>query len=539
MVSGVDLLHDPILNKGIAFTEQERDALGLRGLLPPRVSSQEEQISRAIENLRAKPSDLERYIFMIALQDRDETLFYRTLLDHLEELMPIIYTPTVGRACQEYGHIFRRPRGVFISIRDAGRVTRVLRNWPHKDVRVIVVTDGERILGLGDLGADGMGIPVGKLALYTACAGIDPSVCLPVTIDVGTNNEKLLQDPLYIGLQQRRIHGAAYDIFIDEFVTAVQALFPRALIQFEDFANHNAFRLLRKYQDRACVFNDDIQGTASVILAGIYSALRITRQRLSDQKIVFFGAGEAGTGVANLVVDALKEEGLSDAEARARVWFIDSKGLVVKSRSDLAEHKRRYAHEHEFIADCLSVIEVLRPTAIIGVSGQGGIFTPAILERMAQINERPMIFALSNPTSKAECTAEEAYRLTGGCAIFASGSPFDPVFVDGKRLIPGQGNNAYTFPGVGLGIVTSESRLVTNEMFLAAARALANEVSEDDLFEGRIYPPLRRIREVSLAIAEAVAKVAYNQGLARVPKPDDLRLHIKAQMFEPSYRNFL
>jgi malate dehydrogenase (oxaloacetate-decarboxylating)(NADP+) len=538
IVSGVDLLHDPILNKGIAFTEQERDALGLRGLLPPRVSSQEEQISRALENLRAKPSDLERYIFMIALQDRDETLFYRTVLDHLEELMPIIYTPTVGRACQEYGHIFRRPRGVFISIRDAGRVTRVLRNWPHKDVRVIVVTDGERILGLGDLGADGMGIPVGKLALYTACAGIDPSVCLPVTIDVGTNNEKLLQDPLYIGLQQHRIRGAAYDIFIDEFVTAVQALFPRALIQFEDFANHNAFRMLRKYQDRACVFNDDIQGTASVILAGIYSALRITRQRLSDQKIVFLGAGEAGTGVANLAVDALKEEGLSDAEARARVWFIDSKGLVVKSRTDLAEHKRRCAHEHEFIADPLSVIEVLRPTAIIGVSGQGGIFTPAILERMAQINERPMIFALSNPTSKAECTAEEAYRLTGGRAIFASGSPFDPVFVDGKRFIPGQGNNAYAFPGVGLGIVVSESRLVTNEMFLAAARALANEVSEDDLFEGRIYPPLRRIRDVSLAIAEAVARVAYNQNLARASKPDDLRLHIKAQMFEPSYKSY-
>jgi malate dehydrogenase (oxaloacetate-decarboxylating)(NADP+) len=539
LVSGVDLLHDPILNKGIAFTEQERDVLGLRGLLPPRVSSQEEQISRALENLRAKPSDLERYIFMIALQDRDETLFYRTVLDHLEELMPIIYTPTVGRACQEYGHIFRRPRGVFISIRDAGRVTSVLRNWPQKDVRVIVVTDGERILGLGDLGAAGMGIPVGKLALYTACAGIDPSLCLPVTIDVGTNNEKLLQDPLYIGLQQRRISGAAYDIFIEEFVAAAQALYPRALIQFEDFANHNAFRLLKKYRDRACVFNDDIQGTASVVLAGIYSALRITKQDLNEQKIVFFGAGEAGTGVADLVVDALKEEGLSDAQARARIWFIDSKGLVVENRNDLAEHKRRYAHDHEFIADRLSIIDVLRPTAIIGVSGHEGSFTPAILERMAQINERPIIFALSNPTSKSECTAEEAYRLTNGRAIFASGSPFDPVFVDGKRFTPGQGNNAYTFPGVGMAIVASESRLVTDQMFLAAARALANEVSKDDLVEGRIYPPLARIREVSLAIALAVAKVAYDQGLARVPKPDDLRSHIKAQMFEPSYRSYM
>jgi malate dehydrogenase (oxaloacetate-decarboxylating)(NADP+) len=537
--SGYDLLHDPVLNKGVAFTEQERDAFGLRGLLPPRVSSQNEQVCRALENLRAKPTDLERYIFMIALQDRDETLFYRTVLDHLDELMPIIYTPTVGRACREYGHIFRRPRGVFISIQDAGRVTRLLKNWPRKDVRVIVVTDGERILGLGDLGADGMGIPVGKLALYTACAGVDPSVCLPVTIDVGTDNEKLLQDPLYIGLQQRRIRGVAYDNLIDEFVAAVQELFPHALIQFEDFANQNAFRLLKKYQDRACVFNDDIQGTASVILAGIYSALGITRQQLNDQKFLFFGAGEAGTGIANLIVAAMKEEGLTDAEMRTRCWFIDSKGLVVKGRTDLAEHKRRYAHDHEFISDSISVIDSLRPTAIIGVSSQTGIFTAEILKRMAQINERPIIFALSNPTSKAECTAEEAYHLTDGRAIFASGSPFNPVVIDGKRLTPGQGNNVYIFPGVGLGILVSESRLVTNDMFLAAARTLANEVTDADLDEERIYPPLTRIREVSLAIAVATATVAYEQGLAGGPKPDDLRSHIKAEMFEPSYRNYM
>jgi malate dehydrogenase (oxaloacetate-decarboxylating)(NADP+) len=539
LTSGYQLLHDPVLNKGVAFTEQERDEFGLRGLLPPRVSSQDEQVCRALENLRAKPSDLERYIFMIALQDRDETLFYRTLLDHVAELMPIVYTPTVGRACQEYGHIFRRPRGIFLSIRDAGRIRQVLRNWPRKDVRVIVVTDGERILGLGDLGADGMGIPVGKLALYTACAGIDPSVCLPVTIDIGTNNEKLLEDPLYIGLQQRRIRGAAYDAFLDEFVTAVQALFPRALIQFEDFANHNAFRLLKKYRDRACVFNDDIQGTAAVILAGIYSALRITGQALAAQKFLFFGAGEAGTGVANLIVAALMEEGLSDAEARTRFWFIDSTGLVVKSRSDLAEHKLRYAHDHEFITDHLSVIDVLRPTGIIGVSGQAGIITPEVLKRMAGINERPMIFALSNPTSKAECTAEEAYRFTDGRAVFASGSPFNPVVIDGKRFIPGQGNNVYIFPGFGLGIIASESRLVTDEMFLAAARALANEVCQADLDEGRIYPSLRRIREVSLAIAVATAKVAYRQDLASGAKPDDLSSHIKAQMFEPSYRSYV
>jgi len=537
--SGLHLLHDPVLNKGTAFNEEERDALGLRGLLPPRVHSQEEQILRILENMRAKSSDLERYIFILALQDRNETLFYRAVLDHLDEMLPIIYTPTVGRACQEYGHIFRRPRGVFISIRDSGRIAKVLGNWPYKDVRVIVVTDGERILGLGDLGADGMGIPVGKLALYTACAGVNPRVCLPVTIDVGTNNEKLLQDPLYIGIQQRRLRGAAYDILIEEFVTAVQRLFPHALIQFEDFANHNAFRLLQNYQDKVCTFNDDVQGTASVTLAGLYSALRIIARPLIDQKFVFFGAGEAGTGIANLVVDAMKEKGLSDGEARTRCWFIDSKGLVVKSRTDLAEHKRPYAHDRDFNADPFSVINSIRPAAIIGVSGQPGIFTERILQRMAEINERPIIFALSNPTSRAECTAEDAYRLTSGRAVFASGSPFDPVFIDGKKLVPGLGNNAYIFPGVGLGIVVSESRRVTNEMFLAAARALASEVTEADIAEGRIYPPLKRIRAVSLTIAIATAKVAYDQGLAAAPERDDLRSHIRAQMFEPVYGSYV
>jgi Malic enzyme len=537
--SGLHLLHDPVLNKGTAFNEEERDALGLRGLLPPRVHSQEEQILRILENMRAKPSDLERYIFMLALQDRNETLFYRAVMDHLDEMMPIIYTPTVGRACQEYGHIFRRPRGVFISIKDSGRIAKVLGNWPYKDVRVIVVTDGERILGLGDLGADGMGIPVGKLALYTACAGVNPRVCLPVTIDVGTNNEKLLQDPLYIGIQQRRLRGAAYDILIEEFVTAVQRLFPHALIQFEDFANHNAFRLLQNYQDKVCTFNDDVQGTASVTLAGLYSAFRIIARPLIDQKFVFFGAGEAGTGIANLVVDAMKEKGLSDGEARTRCWFIDSKGLVVKSRTDLAEHKRPYAHDRDFNVDPFSVINSIRPTAIIGVSGQPGIFTERILQRMAEINERPIIFALSNPTSRAECTAEDAYRLTSGRAVFASGSPFDPVFIDGKKLVPGLGNNVYIFPGVGLGIVVSESKRVTNEMFLTAARALASEVTEADLAEGRIYPPLKRIRAVSLTIAIATAKVAYDQGLAAAPERDDLRSHIRAQMFEPVYRSYV
>ena len=539
MPRGVDLIHDPMLNKGTSFTEVERDVFRLRGLLPPRVNSQAEQVARALESLRRKDSDLERYIFMIALQDRDETLFYRLILDNLEEMVPIIYTPTVGRACQEYGHIFRRPRGLYISAEDNGHVAEILFNWPGTDVRVIVVTDGERILGLGDLGADGMGIPVGKLSLYTACAGIDPSVCLPVTIDVGTNNEQLLKDPLYIGRPHRRIRGPAYDDLIEEFVAAVQNAFPQALIQFEDFANQNAFRLLAKYRDRVCAFNDDIQGTAAVVLAGLYSAARITKQPLSQQKFVFFGAGEAGTGIAELIVGELKEQGISEEQAREHCWFVDSQGLVVKQRTDLAEHKRAFAHDYPFLASPLGIIETIRPTAIIGVSGTRGVFTPAILKRMAELNERPIVFALSNPTSKSECSAEDAYRLTDGRAVFASGSPFDPVFIDGKKFIPSQGNNAYIFPGLGLGILASASRRVTSGMLLAAARVLASELSETDLEEGRIYPPLARIREVSLKIAAAVAAIAYDQGLAATPKPADLASFIRAQVFEPNYRNYV
>lgn len=534
--SGINLIHNPSLNKGTAFSETERDALHLRGLLPPRVHTQEEQVTRVLGNLRQKTSDLEKYIFMLALQDRNETLFYRTVLDHLDEMMPLIYTPTVGAACQEYGHIFRRPRGIFISSKDAGQVENLLANWPNRNVRVIVVTDGERILGLGDLGANGMGIPVGKLSLYIACAGIHPSACLPVTIDVGTENDELLHDPLYIGLQQHRVRGPEYDALVDEFVTAARKLFPDVLIQFEDFANHNAFRLLKKYREDACTFNDDIQGTAAVALAGIYSALRITKRPLSDQKLVFFGAGEAGTGIADLVVEAMMAEGLSNAEARARCWFIDSKGLVVKSRNDLAEHKLPYAQECAGISDPLAVVDAFRPTALIGVSGKAGTFTLPILKRMADLNPRPIIFALSNPTSKAECTAEQAYIATEGRAVFASGSPFAPVTFEGRKFSPGQGNNVYIFPGVGLGIVASRSRLVTNEMFLAAARELAKEVSQTDLDAGRIYPPLARIREVSTAIAVATAEIAYSRGLATAPKPADLRAYIKTLIYEPVYK---
>jgi len=539
MPTGVNLLREPTLNKGTAFTEEERRALGLEGLLPPYVTSLEKQVIRVMENFYKKPTDLERYIYLMSLLDRNETLFYRVVMDKMEEIMPIVYTPTVGQACQQYGHILRRPRGIFISAKDKGRVIDVLRNWPDKDVRIIVVTDGGRILGLGDLGANGMGIPVGKLCLYTACAGIHSSLCLPVTLDVGTNNEELLNDALYVGLRQRRLRGEPYDDLVEEFIMAVQELYPHVLIQFEDFATHNALRLLNKYRDRVCTFNDDIQGTGAVGLAGLYSALRIVGAKLRDQKILFFGAGEAGIGIGNMISSALVADGLSEQEARNRCWFVDSKGLVVKSRSDLTEYKLPYAHDYEHLRDFLSAVKSLSPTVIIGASGQPKTFTQSVLEAMAVYNQRPIVFAMSNPTSKAECTAEEAYTWTEGRAIFASGSPFAPVTFKGKTYVPGQANNAYAFPGIGLGIIACEAMSVTDEMFSVAARALANAVLEADLAQGRIYPPLTKIREVSAAIATAVAEVAYNQGIARKPKPDDLSTFIKSQMYEPKYQRYV
>ncbi|MGO8944036.1 MAG: NAD-dependent malic enzyme [Syntrophobacteraceae bacterium] len=537
--TGVALLKDPALNKGTAFTEKEKDAFGLRGLLPPHVHTLAEQVSRVLGNLRRKPSDIEKYIFLIGLQDRNQTLFYRVLIDHIEELMPLVYTPTVGQACIEYGHIFRRPRGIFISARDKGRVADVLRNWPLKDIRIIVVTDGERILGLGDLGADGMGIPVGKLALYTACAGIPPSLSLPVTIDVGTENEELLNDPLYIGLKQRRLRGKPYDELIEEFIVAVQEVFPRALIQFEDFANSNAFRLLDEYRNEVCTFNDDIQGTAAVTLAGLLSALRITGGELCDQRLLFLGAGEAGIGAGNLAATAMTAEGLSMEEARKRCWFFDSKGLVVKDRTGLGVNKLLFAHDFEHITDFVTAIERLRPTGIIGVSAKHGLFNRQVLEAMAAINERPIVFSLSNPTIKTECTAEEAYSYTHGRAVFASGSPFDPVSVNGKMLFPAQGNNVYIFPGVGLGAIASGARHITDEMFYVAAKTLAKHVSRADLDHGRVFPPLKKIREVSLCIAEAVAMVAYERELATKEIPADLRQYLKYLMYDPHYHSYI
>jgi len=535
---GVDWLHNPVFNKGTAFTEAEREVLGLRGLLPPHVQTMSEQARRVMANCRSKSSDLERYIQLMALQDRNETLFYRVLMDNLEELMPIIYTPTVGKACQEYGHIFRRSRGFYLSIHDRGHIEKLLHNWPTRDVKVIVMTDGERILGLGDLGASGMGIPVGKLSLYTACAGIHPTQCLPVTLDVGTDNETLLADPLYIGLRQKRVRGAEYDAFIEEFMVSVEKLFPGALVQFEDFGNQNAFRLLDRYRDRACTFNDDIQGTGAVALAGVLSALRVTGGKLRDQRVLFQGAGEAGLGIAENIVNVLAQDGLTIGEARQRCWFVDSKGLLVKGREQLSEHKLHYAHDHPPCADLLSAVKSIRPTMLIGVSGQGKAFTQEIVALMAEINVRPVIFALSNPTSKAECTAEEAYTWTDGRAIFASGSPFAPVQWKGRTLVPGQGNNAYIFPGVGLGIICAKARRVTESMFIAAARTLAGLVRDEELAEGRMYPALGRIHEVSRAIALAVAEEAFAKGLNSGSRPENLSDYIQSQMFKPEYPDY-
>ena len=535
---GVKLLHDPVHNKGTAFTDAERDALGLRGLLPPRVCSPAEQELRVLGNLRNKATDLERYLFLVSLQDRNETLFYRVVINHIEEIMPLIYTPTVGKACQHFSHIYRRPRGIYISLQERGRVREILENWPHQEARVIVVTDGERILGLGDLGAAGMGIPIGKLSLYTACAGIHPTHCLPVTLDVGTNNETFLNDPLYLGLERRRERGEAYDELVDEFVSAVKDLFPKALLQLEDFGNCNAFRLLQKYRDTLCLFDDDIQGTGAVALSGLLAALRITGGTLADQRVLFYGAGQAGIGIGDTIVAGMVAAGIPEDQARRDCWFFDSQGLLVAGRDSIPPQKQPYAHDHEPVSDLQEAISILKPTALIGCAGQPAVFDEDVIRLMAQQQERPIIFALANPPAKAECTAQQAYEWSEGRVVFASGSPFEPVQLGNQSFVPGQGNNAYIFPGVGLGAVVSQSTRVTDGMFLRAAQVLADMVSDEDLEMGRVYPSLSQIREVSAQIAAAVAGMAYREGLARREQPEDILADVREQMFQPLYPHY-
>jgi malate dehydrogenase (oxaloacetate-decarboxylating)(NADP+) len=535
---GLRLLHDPLLNKGTAFTEAERDALGLRGLLPPNVVSLERQVERVLANLRRLADPLDKFVALNALHDRNETLFFRVVADNPDEIMPLIYTPTVGLACQRYGHIWQQTRGLFICANDRGRVAEVLANWPRRDVGIIVVSDGERILGLGDLGANGMGIPVGKLSLYTACGGVAPERCLPVMFDAGTNNEDLLDDPFYIGLNRTRLPQDEYDALFDEFITAAQKIFPGVLIQFEDFASHNAFRLLAKYRDRICAFNDDIQGTAAVALAGLHSALRVSGGTLAGQRVLFMGAGEAATGIADLITLAAAAEGAPLEEARRICWLFDSRGLVVRQRTGLASHKLPYAHEHARCDDFLQAVKAIRPTAIVGVAAVAGTFNPAVLREMAALNARPIVFALSNPTANAECTAAQAYQHTDGRALFASGSPFDPVVLNGRTYVPRQGNNSYIFPGLGLGAIVCGATRMVDEMFLAAAASLAAQVTQADLDQGSLYPPLLRIREVSARIAAAVASVAWRQGIANAPEPADVLALVKSRMYEPRYPDY-
>jgi len=529
---GFELLRDKTLYRSIAFTREERDRLGLRGLLPHAVSSQDDLVGRVMESLRRRHDDIDRFILLSSLQERNEHLFYQVAMDHIEEIMPLIYTPTVGEACRQFSHIAREPKGFFITPEDRGRIGAILDNWPHRDIRVIVVTDGERILGLGDLGANGMGIPVGKLALYTACGGIPPTQCLPVLLDVGTNNAELRRDVLYLGYPHPRIQGEAYFALVDEFVEAVQEKFPDALIQFEDFLTPNAYALLGTYRDRVLCFNDDIQGTAAVALAGVYASTRITGHEFRDLRIMFLGAGSAATGIADLMATALRAEGLTPEESRQRLWFVDVKGLVTAGRGDLMAHNLPYAHEHEPLG-FVEAIDAIRPQVLIGATGAPGTFTREVIEHMTAINERPVIFALSNPTSRAECTAEQAYGWSQGKAVFASGSPFGPVEHGGQVFRPGQGNNAYVFPGVGLGAVACRARVIPEDFFLTAARTLAGLVGEQEIRHGSLYPPLTDLRKVSLAIAVSVADRAHASGLARNERPEDLAGAISGAMYDP------
>ncbi len=532
MKRGFDVLRDKTLNRSIAFGRKERDRLGLRGLLPHNIATMPQLVDRVMANLERLPRDIDRYMLLSGLQERNERLFYQTVISHIDRILPLIYTPTVGEACLEFSHIARDPKGFFITPDDRGHIRRILGNWPRKDIRVIVVTDGQRILGLGDLGANGMGIPIGKLALYSACAGIDPETCLPVTLDVGTNNDTLRNDLLYLGYPRKRLEGRRYFDLVEEFVTAVQSRYPDALIQFEDFLTPNAYALLNKYRHRVLCFNDDIQGTAAVALAGVYSSTRVTGRRFRDLTIMFLGAGSAATGIADLMTAAFVDEGLSLEEARRHLWFVDVNGLVVKERKDLLEHNLPYAHDMKAMG-FVEAIDAIKPHVLIGATGAPGTFTQTVIERMTAINERPAIFALSNPTSRAECTAEQAYSWSRGKAIFTSGSPFGPVTYQGRTHRPGQGNNAYVFPGIGLGAVACRARTLPDELFLEAARTLASLVRQSDLDQGALYPPLQEIRKISLAIATGVATKAYAMNLARRKRPKNVRRSVEALMYRP------
>lgn len=532
---GINILRNPHVNKGTGFSLSERKNLGLEGLLPPSVMTLELQVMRIVNALEKLDDNLQKYLMLSDLQTRNETLFYAVLRSNPAKFIPLIYTPTVGEACQKFDHIFHNSRGLYIPINAKGRVKELIANWPIMDVKFIVATDGERILGLGDLGVGGMGISIGKLGLYTLCSGIPPKYCMPVMLDVGTNNQSLLNDPLYLGLKQHRVRDEEYMSFVEEFVESVQKIFPDCCLQWEDFANFNAYSILNKFRKKICSYNDDIQGTAAAALAGIFGALKISQKTLSEQKFLFMGAGAAATGIASLISESMALEGMDKKEAQERNILYDINGLITKSRSDITEFQRPFAHNIPNIATFVEAINILKPTGIIGVSTVPKLFNQQVIEAMAKFNERPIIFPYSNPTSCSECTAEEAYKWSNAKAIFASGSPFSEVLINDKIFIPGQGNNIYIFPAMGMAIFITKAKIVTQEMFIIAAKAVAELVTEDNLKSGCIYPPMEQIITTSLHVASRVAHYIFEHGLASIDLPKNIDNYIMQNFYVPRY----
>ena len=533
---GVEVLRDPSLNKSTAFSEAERKAFGLIGLVPDVIETEDLQLRRVNLQLAEKPTDLERYIYLMNLLDHNETLFYRTIMSDPARFLPIVYDPTIGEACLKFGHIYRQARGMYLSMNRRGGVKDILRNWPEKDVRFICVTDAGRILGLGDLGANGMGIPIGKLQLYTACAGVPPQYLLPMYLDAGTNNEQYLHDPLYLGMRKARPKTEELYSFVDEFVEAVQELFPKCCIHFEDWTGVDAVHLLQRYRDKYCIYNDDVQGTAGIVLAGMINAARTKGKKLSDEKYLFLGAGSAGIGLADLLCPAMVEEGLTLPQAQARVYMFDIKGLLEDTRTDLVDFQKPYAHRHAPTRDFVAAIESIKPTTIIGVSTVGGTFTQKVIESMSRVNERPVVLALSNPTDHAECTAEQAYTWSKGKAIYAAGVQFPPVRYNGQTFLPGQANNFYIFPAIGMGVFATQASRVTDQMFIEAARAVADQVPADLLAQGLLYPLQSNILETEIQTAARVAKLVFDSGLARVKQPADMVAFIRQHVYKPEYK---
>ena len=532
---GIELLHDPFLNKSTAFTEAEKQALGIVGMVPDVTETEDLQLIRVMMQLGHKNTDLDRYIYLLNLLDHNETLFYRTVMSDPARFLPIVYDPTIGEACLKFGHIYRQPRGMYLSMTRRGKVKEILKNWPQKDVRFICVTDGGRILGLGDLGANGAGIPIGKLQLYTACAGVPPQCLLPMYLDAGTNNEQYLHDPLYLGMRKTRPATADLYSFVDEFVEAVQEVFPKCCIHFEDWTGTDAVHLLQRYRDKYCVYNDDVQGTAGITLAGMINAAKIKGTKLKDEKYLFLGAGSAGIGLANLLCSALVAQGLTLKEAQSRVYMFDINGLLEDTRKDLVDFQKPYAHKHAPTRDFVAAIESIKPTTIIGVSTIGGSFTQKVVESMARINDRPVILALSNPTEHAECTPEQAYTWSKGKAIYAAGVQFEPVHYDGQTFLPGQANNFYIFPAVGMAIFATQAKRVTDEMFIEAGQTVADQVPADLLKQGLLYPLQSNILETEIQTAARVAKLVFDAGLARVNRPADMVSFIREHVYKPEY----